>query len=363
MDLKQNNFQIQKDTIPTNQIGIDLIEEPAKTELNIQRNTIEIVKIRELTIDSTRLVKPKKKIIPIKKTIPQVLINDTIDIPTYSVANNSFILLKDESFFDNLHFTPYNPILKNKEYNNNHIKHKNTTVNTVIPKKELILHKKTNSPTNFISTDWMLFVILFSLILFSWLRVGFNKFFKTSIQASYNYFSARRMIEEVNMTRTRVYFFMDFLFYVNIALFISQYLSYHHIDVYNIQGILLFFLLFIAILVLYLLKSILFKFLGFIFLSQELFYAYNFTTFLYNKMIGIILLPIISILPYIPNYITPWLFYIGFFLIISLYILRIFRNLQISFINRLSIFYLILYLCTVEILPVLIMYKIIVSYI
>ena len=79
-------------------------------------------------------------------------------------------------------------------------------------------------------------------------------------------------------------------------------------------------------------------------------------------MIGIVLLPIISILPYVPDSIAPWVFYAGFFVIILLYILRIFRGLQISFKNRLSIFYLILYLCALEIMPTLILFKVIVNY-
>jgi hypothetical protein len=367
MNLKQNNLQLQNDTVSVkDEIKIDLPKTVDTVGLHVKRNTIEIVEIREFTIDSSRLVKPKKTI-PIKKTIPQVLVNDTIDIPVYNVVDNNFILPEGESFFDKLNFTPYNPASKLKIVSvdsSSVVKTKRKeTITKEIIKEEFISYKNQRKAIGFVSTDWMLFVIIFSLIIFSWLRVGYNRFFRTSIQASYNYFSARRMIEEVNVARTRVYFFMDFLFYINMALFISQFLSYYHINIYNIHGILLFALLFVAILVLYFLKSILFRFFGFVLLSQNLFYAYNFTIFLYNRMIGIILLPIVAIVPYVSDSVAVWLFYIGFSSIIIIYILRIFRYLQISFRNRLSIFYLILYLCTVEILPMLVIYKIISLYI
>ena len=143
---------------------------------------------------------------------------------------------------------------------------------------------------------------------------------------------------------------------------VTQFLEYQNFNFYELHGFVLFILIFISILILYSAKYVLFYLLDFIFLGQKIFFSYIFTVFLYNKMTGIILLPIISLLPYTPNSITTWLFYSGAVIIIILYILRLFRGLQIAFKNRLSIFYLILYLCALEILPTLILFKVISSY-
>lgn len=367
MDLKYNNFQVQ-DTVSTNNQNIGKPQLRDDSELKIERNTIEIVSIREFTVDSARLVKPKKVRI-ITKTIPQIPKSDSIDHPTYNVVENNFFFPHEPSFFDDLHFNPYNPSIKNINNSvSNNIsvktlkKNEKQIAHTTKSDKDFISINKLNASKGFISTDWMLGIIIFSLILFSWLRVGYSRFFQAAIQASYNYFTARRINEEVNITRTRVFYFMNLLFYVTIAMFITQFLEFNHITIYKLKGILLFFTIFISIITLYTLKSIVFSVLDFVFLGKKSFSSYIFTVFLYNKMVGLILLPLISILPYVPDNITPWLFYAGTFVIIILYILRIFRGLQISFKNRLSIFYLILYLCALEILPNLILFKVILNY-
>ena len=368
MEFKHYYIQVQ-DTTPSNQIKIDISPKSIiNTELNIERNTIKIATIRKFSVDSTRL-KPKKTIRPIIKTIAQIPKADTIQHPTYNIVDNNFLFPEDLSFFDGLYFTPYNPSLKttNKSSSNKVLstidkKTEKTITKTIQSEKSFISTDKLDISTGFGSTDWMLGIIVFSLILFSWIRVGYNRFYQTAIQASYNFFTARRINEEVNVTRNWVFHIMNFLFYINIALFLSQFLEYYHFTIYKLQGILLFLTIFIAILVLYNVKSILFHLLDFLFLGKKAFFTYISTIFLYNKMIGIILLPIIALIPYVPKHITPWLFYAGTIIIIILYIFRIFRGLQICFKNRLSIFYLILYLCALEILPTLILFKVISSY-
>jgi hypothetical protein len=233
---------------------------------------------------------------------------------------------------------------------------------SITTEQDFVTKSKLKTASGFLSTDWMLGIIFLSFIIFSWIRVGFSKYFQVAVQASYNFFTDKRITEEVNVTRNRVFHFMNFLFYINIALFVTQYLEYYHIAIFNLKGILLFITIFTSIIVIYSAKFILFLLLDFLFLGRESFIKYSFTIFLYNKMIGIALLPIIALLPYVPAAITPWLFYVGAFVIVLLYILRIFRGLQISFKNRLSIFYLILYLCALEILPILILFKVIYSY-
>jgi hypothetical protein len=208
----------------------------------------------------------------------------------------------------------------------------------------------------------MLGIIIFSLVLFGWLRVGYNRFFHAVVQASYNYFAARRMFEEANVTRSRVFYFMNLLFFVNISLFLAQYFEFHHISIFTLDGILLFLICMGAIMVLYSVKSFVLYTLDFLFLTRGGFSSYVFIVFLYNKMVGFALLPIVAVLPYVPLNVTPWLFLTGGTIVIVLYFFRVFKGMQLCFKNRLSIFYLFLYLCALEILPVLLLIKIVCFY-
>ena len=316
MDLKHNYFQVQ-DTIPTKKTGINTI---SKSELNtgliIERNTIEMVSLRSLSVDSTRLTQPKKTR-PIIKTVPFIPENDTVQHPTFNVLNNNFIFPDEYSFFDQLNFIPYKPLLKREEFTPKqtklHTKEEfdNRGTKTTQPEQVFFSREDDVTPSGFLSTDWMLGVIIFSLILFGWLRVGFSRFFQTAIQASYNYFTARRIFEEANITRSRVFYFMNFLFFINIALFITQFMEYQHFTIYKLNGILLFFIIFVLVILMYLVKAFFLYLFDFVFLTHRCFTSYNFTVFLYNKMIGFLLLPIISILPFVPQHVTLWLFLSG----------------------------------------------------
>jgi hypothetical protein len=103
--------------------------------------------------------------------------------------------------------------------------------------------------------------------------------------------------------------------------------------------------------------------LDFFFLTKGAFSYYNSTVFIYNRMVGLVLLPIISVVPFINTQFAPWLLYAGIVALIALYFFRIFRGIQIGIKNRLSIFYLILYLCALEILPLLVLYKLVETYV
>jgi hypothetical protein len=85
--------------------------------------------------------------------------------------------------------------------------------------------------------------------------------------------------------------------------------------------------------------------------------------FLFNKIFGLIVFPLLVAHPFIDIKFRFIFIYAGIIIFVLLFILRIFRGIVISVKNKFSIFYIILYLCTLEILPVLIFYKLYNSYI
>jgi hypothetical protein len=362
MGNNNNYFQVQ-DTITTKGANINTISsQEFNPNLKVERATIEMVELRSLTIDSARL--QPKQIRAIIKTVPYVPVDDSIEQPIFNVLNDNFILHDSSSFFDELNFTPIEPGLKLKVVGYN----KNVTVahpatNDLVLTKELLTNDlfvidKLGEGKGFYSTDWMLGIIIFILVLFGWLRVGYGRYIQTAIQAAYNYFTARRIFEEANVTRSRVFYFMNFLFFINISLFVTQVLEYNHFTIFKLHGIILFFIIFAAILLIYTVKSLVLRLLDFVFLTRGGFSSYLFIVFIYNKMVGFVLLPIIAILPFVPGNVTPYLIYAGGLIIIILYLFRVFKGLQLGIKNRLSIFYLILYLCALEILPVLVLLKV-----
>ncbi len=358
-------FQVQ-DTLPKIDV---LLTTPKANELGntieIGRQTMELVSVRTFQVDSSRMDLAKRPV-PVIKTIPYIPQNDTILHPSYNVFDNSFYFPLAESRFDDFSIVPLEPELIGLFTSKNQVESSDNSISIemkapVIEKP--VLAQKTNVRKGFESTDWMLGVIIFSLILFGWIRVGFGRFVQLAIQASYNFFTARRIKEESNVMRSRVFHFMNLLFFINLGLFLSQWVDFQNIALFELNGFLLFILIFMVILLFYSLKGLVLTFLDFLFLSKGAFTYYNSTVFIYNRMVGLLLLPLISVLPFVDISITPWLFYLGFLIIALLYFFRISRGIQIGSKIRLSIFYLILYLCALEILPLLIIYKLVEPYV
>jgi len=351
------------DTIPVQELQLKL---PAQQNtLSIERNSIELVDLRQIQVDSTRI--QPKKIIPVVKTIPYVPVSDSIAQPEFNVFTGYFDFPERQTLWDRFAFDPINPALASEfqfmEFNKPTISDKLVTTKQPVSSEQVIaIHAKT-TVKSFENTDWMLGIIIFSLIVFAWIRFGFSRYVQNVIQASYNFFSARRIQEESNALRSRVFYFMNFLFFINISLFSAQYLEFKHISIFNQHGFVLFLLSFLVWLIIYGLKGFFLFTLDFLFLAKGKFMTYNSTVFIYNKLFGFFLLPVVAVLPYIPVYTVLWLFKITAIVFIFLYIFRIFRGLQIGIKNRLSIFYLILYLCALEILPMMLLYKAITLYI
>ena len=75
------------------------------------------------------------------------------------------------------------------------------------------------------------------------------------------------------------------------------------------------------------------------------------------KNLGIYLIPIVIGIAYIHEKLKIYVVYAGIVLFVLAYFLKFYKGIQIIIKKDVLIFYLILYLCTLEILPVLIIYK------
>jgi hypothetical protein len=116
-----------------------------------------------------------------------------------------------------------------------------------------------------------------------------------------------------------------------------------------------------ALLLLYPVKSLLMQLVGWIFNDSEKITEYIFNIFLLNKVLGLSLVPIVVMAAYL-SFGQQVLLYVGVVLVVVFYVYRLFRG---YFIGRatanLSRFYILLYLCTLEILPLVIVAKFISS--
>jgi len=212
-------------------------------------------------------------------------------------------------------------------------------------------------PITSFNSDWMVGVLFFALILMAIIRFSFSKFLFRVFDSIINYQTSSNLLLEKNMRNLRGSLFLNLLFYVNFTLFIVQYFVYILSLNQNHNNIVFFLYCFVGLVALYGAKFIFIRFVGYIFNGIKESKEYLHTIFIYNKNLGVILLPITLSVPYITQHATPLLLNAGLILTLIFYILRLFRGVKILFRQHVSIFYMILYLCALEILPLLMIYK------
>ena len=209
--------------------------------------------------------------------------------------------------------------------------------------------------------DWMIGVIIVSFLFFAWIRMIYGKYVGMAFQSAANFFAANRTYAEANAVRSRVFFLLNILFYINISLFTCQSLNFYGFRFEDFADLKLFGLCMLCFFSVYSVRTIVLKILDFVF-DTDAFGYYNFSIFLYCKIYGVILLPLIAVIPFVPDFVTEKLIWAGVAVYALTYVLTLFRGLRICLRKGVSIFYLFFYLCALEILPILTIYKYILKY-
>lgn len=239
------------------------------------------------------------------------------------------------------------------------VEHAIDTLSTTSLFQDHLLKQKSEKPTlHFTNFDFgVAGVLLFAFILFVWLyasnRRRLNQVMKSFYIGRYSNQSGR---DELSLGN-RVSIFLSGLFVITLSLFISQVINYY--GFYKIENE-VWFLIELAVLIcfIYGFKIIIVRIAGFIFQSQKEVAEYSTMIFLFCNILGLFLLPIVVCIAFVKD-VSPLVFiYSGFSIFLLLLFVRVLRGLLIGINSiRVSKFYLFLYLCTLEILPFVIMVK------
>ena len=127
-----------------------------------------------------------------------------------------------------------------------------------------------------------------------------------------------------------------------------------------VKGWMSFQWIFLGLLSLYLLRHLFIKVIGMIFPFQKESQLFGFTIQTFNIFLGIVLIPFNLIIAFGPAYVVTPLIYIGVIIIGILALIRTFRGFLIaSTYIQSNLFHFLLYLCAFEILPILLLIKIV----
>ena len=206
-------------------------------------------------------------------------------------------------------------------------------------------------------SGWYVFVLLISLSIFAWGKALYQKYLLQIFNSVYNYQISIQLFRDKNALFRNLSIILQILFPINLGLliyFLIDFYHFNHVSPYPIASIGIYSF---AVFIFFRLKNWLYKFLGLVFKVQEDFYEVQHHLNIFIQSLGVVLLAFVISMPFL-NDLFKSIVIIGLFAVIAVYsILFFFRGFQIVIRKQVPVFFLILYLCAVEILPVALLIK------
>jgi hypothetical protein len=209
-----------------------------------------------------------------------------------------------------------------------------------------------------VDTDWISFILLGLVFLVSWMYVSNRNRLVQVFRASFSYRFVNQLLREGDLSRELINFILYFCFIVltSMIIFLSA-VNWFDISPGGLQGALMFLKIFAGTAIYLVLRILFHRIVGVIFKTRHQALEYNTNTFLISHVLTLILLPLLIASVFASNinflYIS-----IAIYLLLMLYS-TVRGGLIGSTITKFSIMYMFLYLCTLEILPLLILVKVV----
>jgi len=202
------------------------------------------------------------------------------------------------------------------------------------------------------------FIYLFLLIgLFAWISLYYSNILIQTVQASTNFQVANRMFNDSGLLKNQI----DVILYLFYLLSMAFLLSYLELKIdrrpYAFQGGLLYLFNFCVLAGIFLSRAILLNLTGIFFNCRKIFREYLHNIFIFNKLSGLVVLPLTFLLVYTRGALQELIFWITIFILFCIVVMRIVRSVVFSYRKDVLVFYMFLYLCALEIAPLLLLYR------
>ena len=208
--------------------------------------------------------------------------------------------------------------------------------------------------------DWVLGLILILWMMFASVRVRFPEYVDQIFSSLVNLNAATRLFRQRGYKMMYGTVRLDLIFYLILPLSVFQIARFFKVDAAGFPPIVLFFGLLLIINAYFLIKILVHRLVGSIAMLKDQTDELIFNIKLYYRVLGFVLLPVVTVHAILAetNFITIWVMAA---LIVLMYVATIIRSIYLGYQKDVSIFYLILYLCTLEILPLLLIFKLIIA--
>jgi len=202
------------------------------------------------------------------------------------------------------------------------------------------------------------FIYLFLLIgLFAWVRLYYGNILIQTVQASTSFQVSSRMFNDSGLIKNQIDVIL-YLFYLLSMAFLLYYLELN-IDLrpYALEGGLLYLFNLGVLAGIFLSRALLLNLTGIFFDCQKITREYLHNIFIFNKLSGFIALPLTFLLVYTTGILQEMLFWLIIFVLFLIVMMRIVRSVVFSYRKEVLVFYMFLYLCALELAPLVLLYR------
>lgn len=204
--------------------------------------------------------------------------------------------------------------------------------------------------------DFYLLVLL--SVFLGIIRLSDPKYFFEIVQSFRNANLSNRQSKDKVLQKSFSNFLMNLFFVSSASTFCYYYIQLFTSNSYPQFSASLFVSAFLSIATLYLGKYLLIKFSGWAFDLDHITDQYLFNVFLLNKILGVLLLPILFCAVFSIPFISKVAFFLSICLIVSAFILRFFRSWKVfSVFFNYSKFHFFTYICASELMPIAVIVK------
>jgi len=214
-----------------------------------------------------------------------------------------------------------------------------------------------SQPFRYHSNDWFTLIFLLTLVILTLVKSSTKKYFTLLLQSIGSFQASARMYREQNISLVQGSLAMEGFYLTVMALFGFQVLQFFAIS-FPLHESLVFLICFAALFIFFQTKFLIYKLLGGISETTGDTREYLFNIRNHHHILGLLLWPIVAAIAWMPHQDSWFFLFSGLILTGLINFLYLIRGARILLKKHYSIFYLFLYLCTLEILPLLLFLKV-----
>ncbi len=214
---------------------------------------------------------------------------------------------------------------------------------------------------NYISMNALFYLLAALALIVGVFKVVYNKYVVNMFRVFFNSSLRQSQLTDQLLQAKLPSLLFNLLFFVIGGMYI--YIVLNHFDKSSYQHWDVLFIAILCLTAVYIVKNIVLQFAGWLSGFNEEANTYIFIVFLLNKIVGLLLLPLVILIAFADRFILDTSLYLSYLLLVSMLILRFIRSYGLlQHRLKVSFFHFLLYIIGVEFLPILLIYKTVVSF-